>query len=199
MPMFGFFQPPSEEEQQEMKEAYERHRMSIEEFQHAFQRLFDELKEDQLKTLQTAFQILMDPNNHATAGQWEGMVAWQRKVRYNICVTCGVNHDEELSPPPHAPDEDPKATELQQVIDPVLHDPDAIDLFADLTPDQRELANKYHIDDLRDSTTGELIGFYCTGINGMKEPCGMKYPSIKDRMLRGPEHCSGCFQRMAQG
>jgi hypothetical protein len=205
MPMFGFFQPPSEEEQKQMQEAFERHRMSVEEFQHSFQRLFEELDEDQLKTIRTAFHALLDTTGSPLAGQWEGMVAWQLKTRFNICVTCGVDHDKELSDQNshvNIPQEFLEVTPPEEVA-PLVIDKriaqDGLTIFAPLSTEQRSLADKYHLDDLRDQDTNELLGFYCTGINGMKGPCGMKYPSIEDRMLREPEHCSGCFQRMAQG
>jgi hypothetical protein len=203
--MFGFFQPPSEEEQKQMQEAFERHRMSIEEFQHSFQRLFEELDEDQLKTLRTAFHALIDTTGSPLAGQWEGMIAWQLKIRFNICVTCGIDHDKELTGQADHKSDEPQ--EMIEVIPPTevapLADPrilqDGFQMFRPLDEEQRALADRYHLDDIRDENTGELLGFYCTGINGMKGPCGMKYPSITDRMLREPENCSGCFMRMAQG
>jgi hypothetical protein len=65
--------------------------------------------------------------------------------------------------------------------------------------DTLALMELYHLDDLRDEETNALLGFICTGIEGMKEPCGMRYPTIADRMLHPPETCSGCFVRMANG
>ena len=71
--------------------------------------------------------------------------------------------------------------------------------FEELSDEQKREMEEYHLDDLRLEGSGELIGFMCTGINGMHGPCGMTYPSIEDRKLRPPEYCSGCFVRMAQG
>lgn len=200
MHMFGFFQPPSEEEQQQLKEAFERHRMSMEEFNHSFQRLFEELGEDQLKTLRTAFNIILSNDQSIIAGQWDAMASWELRKRFNICVTCGVNHDEELiSSHGEQPDPEPQwIKDIQPMADPRIVQ-DGLPMFQPLSDEERSLADKYHLDDLRNEDTGELMGFVCTGINGMKGPCGVIYPSIEDRMLREPEHCSGCFSRMAQG
>lgn len=71
--------------------------------------------------------------------------------------------------------------------------------YQELSPEDQENMKKYHLDDLRDEDTGELLGFICTGIDGVRSPCGVRYVSIEDRMLRDPEHCSGCFIKAAHG
>lgn len=73
------------------------------------------------------------------------------------------------------------------------------DAFDDLTDEQKKLMELYHLDDLREEGTGKLLRFKCTGISGMREGCGLTYETIEDRMLRGPETCSGCFIRMGHG
>lgn len=69
----------------------------------------------------------------------------------------------------------------------------------EFTESDLENMSKYHIDDLWDEDTNEFLGFICTGIQGMKQGCGMRYPSIEDRMLREPESCSGCHSVMGHG
>src|SRR3982751_2786680 len=92
-----FFQPPSDEELQQMKEAQQRAEMSQQEFLHGFQRLFDELDEGQLKTLRQ--MLLIAPDFIESVHQWAGMIAMVLKMKHNICITCNRNHDEELLAP----------------------------------------------------------------------------------------------------
>jgi hypothetical protein len=209
---FGFlFQPPSEEEQRAMREAHERHEMHMDDFRHGFQRLFEELGEDQLGTLKMMFHLLCDRTNDSLAAHWEGMISWELKRRFGICVTCGKNHDEELTAPT---EEHPLVKEAENTMRPLTEaekffsTPEEIAADEDqtlpiflgsLNEDQIALMKEYHLDDVYDGETQELLHFACTGIQGMKQGCGVTYPSIEDRMLKGPEECSGCFSRMAQG
>lgn len=187
MHFFPFsFEPPNEEEQAEMRAAHERHQMAIDDFRHGFQRLFSELDQDQLRTLRTMLHILSEQTPNLNASGWEGMISWELKARFNICVSCGVNHEEEFA--------DPAASQKEEVT------PDQpLPIFKEVEMTEQELMKQYHLDDLRIEGTGELVGFACTGIYGAPGPCGMSYPSIQDRMLKDPEECSGCFRRMAQG
>lgn len=228
---FGFFGPfafhqPSEEEIAEMKAHQERAEMSQESFLHGFQRLFQELDQEQLQTLRTMF--VMAPENPEAVMQWAGMVAMSLKVRFNICITCGVNHEEEIlgkgtSDPSKIPDlittdegdayfkyPDTGSNNLltpedfQRALDEdgdavIFTSDEPLPVFHELTETEKRFMTLYHLDDLRDEDTHALLGFVCTGINGMKEPCGMRYPSIEDRMLNEPEYCSGCHQKMAHG
>jgi hypothetical protein len=58
---------------------------------------------------------------------------------------------------------------------------------------------EYHLDDVYDEETQQLLHFACTGIKGWNKPCGVTYPTIEDRMQKGHEECSGCFVRMMHG
>lgn len=197
MDFFNMFQPPSEEDVERMKAAHERHLMALDEFRHSSQRLFDELDQDQLRTLQTMMHILVDTTGSTMASLWEGIVAATLKHKYNICITCGVNHEEETPMPPSQPAGEKPMNEEQEpsfvgyVIQP--RHPDELDDYA------RKLMRTYHLDDVYDQDTGQFLHFRCTGINGFNQPCGMTHPTIKDRMLKSPEDCSGCYRRMAQG
>lgn len=59
-----------------------------------------------------------------------------------------------------------------------------------LTEVELDMMKVYHLDDAYDITTGQFLGFICTGTTG--KPCGMIYPSIYDRALRIPDECPGC-------
>lgn len=200
---FGFpGQEPSAEDLARMKEAQDRREMEISAFQHDFQRLFEELPEEQLRVIRTMMQ-LVECEHNINAAKWEAMIAWAMKVRFGTCVTCGVNHDTELHVPEHEPESG--SDHVQVLVGEVLIeeaakavDPEADDLFG-FTDTQRGQMAEYHLDDVYDEDTGKLLYFACTGIEGMKGPCGVTYPSIEDRMLKPPESCSGCFQRMMHG
>lgn len=176
MTFFGFT-GPTPEQQAELEQKEERLRMEYDVFKHSFVRLFDELSEDQLVTFKLLLRILAGNDNRLLASEWQGMASQALKVRFNICPACDVNHDTEMQS--SHPSETPPQEPVQE--------------------SEEELMRKYHLDDQRDADTHELLGYICTGIEGMKGPCGARYPSIEDRMLKPPEHCSGCFIRMAQG
>jgi hypothetical protein len=197
---FGFFAyEPSEEEQEKMREAHDRQQMSIEAFKHASQRMFEELSEEHLSTLQTMLHIILSRTNDPMVAQWEGIVSTYLKVKYGICITCNVNHEHEAPRPPEPEKMDEDNREVNLLIDRLddthLKEP----LF--IPSNVREMMDEYHIDDTYEEDSDGLIfkGFACTGIKGMRGGCGMIYPSIDDRRLRGPEECSGCHRKMAQG
>lgn len=202
--MSDFFSIP-EEVQQKLREHYERHEMMKEEFRHSFQRIFEELSEDQLRTIRTMLSVISDQDDSHLAAEWLGMASWALKTRFNICVTCGINHDEELAEPPEQKE---AAQYFETVNDPTLAkvliiQADSADQplpsFYEPSEDERKLMEQYHLDDLRVEGTNEFLGFVCTGIKGWDKPCGMRYSTIQDRMLRDPESCSGCHQRMMHG
>lgn len=184
MSSFHFGSQPSEEEIEAMKQYHQRQQMQMDEFRHAHQRLFEELNEDQLMALKHMFHFIVESSASILAAQWDGEAAHALKARFNICMTCGVNHDKEVQ----APEEPPRKEDT------------LLPMFAwELSKKDKELMELYHLDDLRIEGTDELVGFACTGINGMSGPCGVTYPSIADRMLKGPEECSGCFIKMGHG
>lgn len=69
-----------------------------------------------------------------------------------------------------------------------------------LSDEDLENMQKYHLDDAWDEETMAFKGFICTGTGGkFAQPCGLIYVSIKDRMLKAPEDCHGCNSRGAWG
>ena len=245
MNFFPFaFQPPSEEEQAEMKKAHERHQMAVEEFKHSSQRMFEELSEDHLRTLKTMLHIIVDRTSDPIVAQWEGMVATYLKIKHGVCITCNVNHDHEAPRPSEQQDKEAREpwpiVDLQDSEPPHFTCPDCgaksynkndiennycgnCHEFKnswgginqdDLTPGMKvngplvfpdsvlNTMREYHLDDAYEESEEGLHfkGFACTGIKGMRgQGCGVIYPTIEDRKLKGPEECSGCHRRMAQG
>jgi hypothetical protein len=216
--IMDFFSVP-EEVQEKLREHYERHEMMKEEFRHSFQRIFEELPEDHLRTIRTMLSVISDQDESSLAAEWLGMASWALKTRFNVCVTCGVNHDEELAetPPPQEKGgyfeevpldcDNPECPDAgrcggrcaQKFSDTSSEADQPLPMFYEPSEDERKLMDEYHLDDLRDQDSNEFLGFICTGIQGWNKPCGMRYPSIQDRMLREPESCSGCHQRMMHG
>lgn len=215
--MDGFYQQPSEEEMNEIRKQAELQEMAMSDFNHSFQTLFSELTLDNLKTVKTMMHFIVGTAGSPIAAQWEGMLAWEMKNRFNICVTCGVNHDEEVLPdeppseeraswpdfipapfPYRAPPPSPYPMPAVPA-DTIPEEEPNMGVFRELTDEEVHNMEVYHLDDLRDEESQELLGFVCTGIEGSTEGCGMQYPSIEDRMLKPPEECSGCFIKAAHG
>jgi hypothetical protein len=185
---FFQFEPPSEEEQARINDLQEKNRMRLDEFYHAHQRLFEELDLDQLQSLKQMFNFIVQSTNSPMAASWEGMIAHALKVRFNICITCNVDHDKEVIIPEQSKEQEPTPV---PVAPPLPTD--------EIGKGDREIMKVYHLDDAYDDNSHKLIGFLCTGIEGANGPCGSMYPSIADRILRGPEHCEGCFIKMGHG
>src|SRR6478735_3265732 len=113
--MFPFnFEPPTEEELAEMKRQHEIEHMRQDEFRHGFQRLFEELDETQLSSLKTMMHWIVASQSPLLAATWEGMAAHALKARFNICITCGVDHDKEAPVP-----EEKKTDSVQNIVDAV--------------------------------------------------------------------------------
>lgn len=97
---FGFpFREPTEEEQAEMKAKLDRAELQMNEFRHSHQRLFEELNEDQLQALKNMLHYIVETNSPMLAATWEGSASAALKMRFNVCMTCNVNHDNEFPHP----------------------------------------------------------------------------------------------------
>lgn len=188
------FQPPSDEDIQKMKEAEDRRQLEIQSFQHDFQTLFTELDEGQLRTMRTLLHLAGSQDN-PSAWSWEAMVAWELRARFGVCVTCGKNHDKDFFEAES--EEEPVLNIAPESFDDAL--PLDINMNPEISDGDRKVMELYHLDDLYEEETGRFLGFACTGIEGARGPCGVTYPSIADRIIKGPEDCSGCFQRIMHG
>jgi hypothetical protein len=192
---FLFGPPPTPEEEEEMRARHERRTMENEAFQHGFQTMFDEMPLDHLRTLRTMLSTTCGDQHTST--YFEGMVVATMKYRFGVCMTHGTNHDEEL---PITPPTQEEAEVTERMVEKVGEAADEVlPIFGELSDGEKEQMKRYHLDDLRDEDTHELLGFICTGINGSRGSCGHVYVSIEDRMLRDTEECSACFVKQATG
>lgn len=195
--MFPFGREPTPEELQEAQEAQRKAEIEAQEFRHSTQRLIQELDEDRLSTLR---QMMHEgAGNPGLMVLWEGMIAMQLLNRFNICVTCNVNHELEFDmSEPMEPDANEASSSSRGAADSEKAD-SSLTFPHEFSESELDDMEKYHLDDAWDADTKAFLGFQCTGIAGMSGPCGVIYVSIEDRKLREAEHCSGCFVRMAQG
>lgn len=195
MQFFGIpIEPPTPEQLAEMEEAERRNEIARQDFRHSVQRLFEsELSEDQLRILRA---MIFEVDHHdGLADQWIGMISMVLKLKHNICITCGVNHDDEFQEIQH----DSKNALPKEALPKAKPDSEKrLEEFLSVDKHEAYMA-EYHLEDVYDMDTRAFLHYRCTGIKGMKDGCGVTYPSLADRMKRKPEECSGCFQRMAQG
>ena len=192
--MFFAFQPPTPEQLAEMEEAERRNEIARQDFRHSVQRFIEsELTEDQLRMLRSMIHEV--DHTQGLADQWIGMISMCLKMKHNICITCGVNHDDEFQETAH---DDKETFRKETFLESEKKVVERIEKFLPVDKHE-EYMREYHLDDVYDSDTKAFLYYKCTGIEGMSGPCGVTYPSLADRMMKKPEECSGCFARMAQG
>lgn len=198
--LFGaLFGQPSPEQIAAMEARRAAHFMSLEDAKNKLEGLFGELTLEQLTSLrEMLYTISNSDNTVAMADYWTGWASAVLKYKHGVCSSCGVDHSEEGLMDlvkKNGPDDQPAGDEPQ-----VSSENDvALDKFRDMTPEELALMKEYHLDDARIEGTNELVGFICTGIEGVPGGCGLVYVSIEDRMLKKPEECHGCFNKAAHG
>lgn len=221
---FMFFTP--EDLPPEVREQMERHRMQHSEVSHSVYRLMDDLTDEQMEALGNIIRTIS--NDESAAPYFLGIIASKMSQRTGACLACNKNHDREANDlfaashadGPNTADPTTDTTEPEKPAHgsltltpegPVVNMQDATDpershavpLDALLPMAAESLGNRiakmveYHVEPVEDGDYDGAVK--CTGINGLPGPCGMTYPNLNDRMLRGPEHCSGCFARAGQG
>ena len=156
----------------------ERQDMLGESYRHDVQRMFDEMSKEHLLTLRIMLNQFSSENDLRLTSYYEGVVAATLALRFDVCGGCGKNHDEELL-----------KNEKTEVTDLVT---DFVTNEVPLSTEQLDQMTTYHLDDLRDEDSGQLLGFTCT-------LCGLRYVSIEDRMLKSPDNCHGCYLKSAHG
>jgi hypothetical protein len=195
MPEFMMFSP--DDLPDEIRVQIDRHRMEHSEASHAVYRLFEELNEDQIETLARLLRGVA--GDESMASYYIGILAAQSARRTGNCLACGRNHeadahaladgsagpgvDTDTSEPASAPQQPPMDGGNPYV-------PGTMGAMI-------ENAVKYHVEPVDEG--GYHGKMRCTGISGSNGPCGIIYQSLEDRMLRGPEVCSGCFAKAGQG
>lgn len=198
------------EELRKMMEAQQdRHMMEASAFIHGVERLFNELGKDDLLIVR---ELIKSCSNEYNSAYFDGQVSSYVKVRFGICASCGVNHDEEQMPDLFQGT--PLTDELIETIKQVgmkgsiiLPNDDEFTVerpvYSEDNPlhlDEVKLTmmKEYHLEDAWDADTKVFLGFACTGVSG-SGPCGMIYQSIEDRMLREKDQCSGCSTKSRWG
>jgi hypothetical protein len=144
---------------------------------HEIQEFLNSLNKEQLETLEMLmFSCASEPGGLVAAAH-HGMVKQVLQYKFGVC-TCGLEHetaedllkDDAESPHPNGPTEE-------------YSEPPVI---TQMRKGAAELMEEYH---LATVFGGALV---CTN-------CGLEYPSLKDRMLKGPDDCHGCHLKAAQG
>ena len=176
-----------------MEEQIKQQQMAADSYGHDSSRLFNELNKDQLLTMRNILHNLVFDEGARLAAYYEGVVVTTLNLKHNICPSCGTDHDAEAFAMTQV--EIPQQREGERLPEDKLQQ--MLPTF-DMTDEQVEQMIEYHLDDVRDEDTHQILGFICTGVNGQGS-CGMRYPSIEDRMLRAPDKCSGCEQKSAWG
>jgi hypothetical protein len=187
--MFAFVPP-------ELAQAMDQQRMEMVASAHDTERFFDEASKE---TLQVVRRLLSaSTEDAASSGYYLGRIGAELKRRFGLCPACGSDHDNPFASGEEVEAEDDgtvqpalfnldgSATEEakpQRAVDPDLAEAEIIETFMQyrLKPDSADS------EPLTLDTPGT-----CTG-------CGISYISLRDRMLRQPDDCSGCHQKSAHG
>ena len=154
---------------EELTAQLEKQDMVADSHRHDISRLFQELERDHLLTLRLLFHEFSGDSEGQLSSYYEGIVCATIAHRFDVCPGCGKNHENEL----------------------LLRDKTG-SLDEGFSEEQIAQMEEYNLDDLRDEITLQLIGFICKN-------CGLRYPSIKDRMLRPVDACHGCHLKSAHG
>lgn len=190
------------------EEAVEDHNHNAMVRRHEIKRMLSELKEDQLRSLVSLFELFShEEHGPLAAAYFHGQASVLLEVKFNVCVACGespcvADHGlENLLPNSKGTEE----SDPSQVIPPMASrealnplpdlDPLRVGESGMLTDTQLGLMNEYHLDDIRDNVTNKLLGFICLGCKSSR------YPSIEDRMMKPPgeENCPGCVHKQKWG
>lgn len=165
---------------EEFREMLDRQHLENRVTQQEVDRFLEEVPIEQLLTVRT---IIRTVSQSAVAlGFFDGVI-YTRLRREGRCTSCG------------GPDHDHAEFERMLLESRDEEEPESSEALIDgthFTADQHRLMAEYNLDDLRDEDTHELLGFVCLN-------CGMRYPSIEDRMLKPPDECSGCFRKAGHG
>lgn len=131
------------------------------------------LNEEQMKQLRMIFVRLS--HEPELAPYYIGILSTELDHQYGVCLGCGRKHGEEIE---------------ELLSDLTMNDSaQSWSNFVRTMPDETvNQLNEYHLTLVKQSWPKVV----CTG-------CGMGYESLKDRMLRGPDECSGCHQKAKFG
>jgi hypothetical protein len=158
-----------------IKEHTEAHRLHDRIITHAIDSLLDRLPMDEMEALlQVMHGFTSDEDGMVAAARFEGLIQGVYQRRFKKCGC--LNNCETL---------DDLATELE------MSQSDEPDEPIDEIKAALEEASKYHVAYLSDDNfTDPRVK--CTN-------CGTIYPSLADRMIKGPDDCHGCHHKSAYG
>lgn len=197
---FSYFGAPSEEQLEQMQLAGESFTRQI------FGFLTTDLNKDQLFTMMAVLGLVN--KSPRTNGYFSGLVSGALSSRFDICMCRGqdISHEhtlashfdmdeaEQSKQASTAPDGGPLPGDSEQPLAPgeqgypEINEP--ADLTRTLSPEEiLDLEEVYKLD--HSDVEGD------TKVQCRK--CGMEYPSIEDRMLRGVDECTGCEQAEKNG
>lgn len=86
-----------EEYQQYIADHQARRSMAVDLASHQITGMIGELSQDHLRALRSMMSVVKDSHTPAaTAGVYAGYLAAEMNHRFDICPSCGVNHQDEL-------------------------------------------------------------------------------------------------------
>jgi hypothetical protein len=173
----------------------EHRRLVADSYRHDLQRMFEEISKDHLITLRQMVGFIAASDKTGYASYVEGVAATTLHYRFNVCGTCGVNHEEELLADQNQPADQQKS----------------------LFEQEQSAVNDAKVQILLDEYGLKFAcpcgRFSCTEADHLNLPrnygtnkvicinCGMVYPNLEDRIMKpaGKEGCEGCINKEKWG
>jgi hypothetical protein len=198
----------TEEQQQHLLEQQRRLEMTADSFRHEILRFLREAPHDHLLIVRNLMHnITWAARPDIFSSYYEAQVSMTLMERFNICPSCGVDHDEQvgLNHPSSQAGNSPESPDqpIEELADAGLK---YVNTYRDLTEADLLHMEKYGLDDMRSDGTpvgadgkplpeGKLMGFICTRCKNMQ------WPTIEDRMKDPSDEsgCSGCMQKAKWG
>lgn len=168
---------------EELKQQLQLQRMESTAIQHQVRSLFRELDKDNLVALGNLLGMIAGAEDSSdSASYYYGMTTSAVDVRFDVCATHGFNHED---------DEMKKLT--GETVESSGPEPS--------TPPRD---SESHMAWMNGKNMTELMQEYRLKINEKDSKlycrdCGMEYQSVKDRMVKSPDDCPGCFIKAAHG
>jgi len=91
---FAFMIP--NEDPEELKRQHDRAQMAAVAVRHGIDRMINGLDLDDLVSLGQLLRHISDGENYKTAVYFEGRISEKLQSKFNVCPSCGVDHDQEM-------------------------------------------------------------------------------------------------------
>jgi len=195
--MTFFFNPADipEEERLRMQREHDRRIMEMQDYRHSVHSFFAELSVEQMTLMRRLLSDLGNDDSGKLCNYFEGVTVGILESKFNVCPSCGVNHDmeflESLNKDDDALDVDePEPAETSEMDfkseEPTKPEKSLKELQAAAEARRQSKLDEYNL------SRGLGSQVICKN-------CSMIYPSLKDRMLREPDQCPGCEQKSKWG